>query len=134
MYVHCCHCSWCRKESGAAFGLNGMVEGNAVEMISGQVEMIDTPTASGRGQTISRCPKCQVALWGNFSKAAQAIHFVRLGTLDEPRFAPDAHIFTSTKLPWINLDDGIPSFREFYVKSEMWSRESIERYDDALRK
>lgn len=133
MFIHCCHCTWCRKESGAAFALNGMVEGTAVELSRGEIEIVDTPTKSGRGQKISRCPKCRVALWGNFSKAAEKIHFVRLGTLDNPAtFTPDVHIFTSSKLPWVLLGDEIPSFTEFYTKSETWLQESIDRYDRAL--
>lgn len=133
MYVHCCHCTWCRRESGAAFALNGMLENAALTLLAGEVEAVDTPTASGRGQKISRCPECRNALWGNLSTAGDAVHFVRLGTLDNPElFPPDVHIFTSTKLPWVSLDDDIPAFDEFYVKSEMWSAQSIERYERAL--
>lgn len=133
MVVHCCHCTWCRRESGAAFALNGMVEGTAITLTEGPVESIDTPTKSGRGQKLSRCPKCRMALWGNFSTAGQLIHFVRMGTLDEPDlFPPDVHIFTSTKLPWLELGDEIPSFAEFYVKADMWSQDSIDRYNNAL--
>ena len=135
MYVHCCHCTWCRRASGAAFALNGMVEGASVHLIGGQTQNIDMPTASGRGQKITRCAKCHTALWGNFSSAGEAIHFIRIGTLDQAElFPPDVHIFTSTKLPWVVLGEGIPSHPEFYVKSDMWSSESIERYDSALRK
>lgn len=106
-----------------------------MELTAGNAEAIPTPTASGRGQSVSRCPTCHVALWGNFSSAGEAINFVRLGTLDNPElFPPDVHIFTSTKLPWVVLDDGVPSFSEFYVKPEMWSQDSIQRYDNALGK
>ena len=134
MYVHCCHCTWCRRASGAAFALNGMVEGASVELTAGQIQIVGTPTASGRGQKITRCVKCHTALWGNFSTAGEAVHFVRLGTLDNPElFPPDVHIFTSTKLPWLVLGSDIPSYSAFYVKSETWSQESIERYDTALK-
>ena len=134
MYVHCCHCTWCRRESGAAFALNGMVEGSAVALSHGEVEIIDTPTKSGRGQQVSRCPTCRVALWVNFSTAGAAIHVVRMGTLDHGElFPPDVHIFTSTKLPWVVLGDDIPAYAEFYTKPEMWSQQSMERYDTALK-
>lgn len=133
MFVNCCHCTWCQRETGSAFAVNAMVENAALDLVKGQVEVIDTPTKSGRGQRLSRCPTCRITLWGNFSSAGEAIHFVRTGTLDNThQFPPDAHIFTSTKRPWVVLGDDIPAFSEFYVKAEMWSAESIARYDKAV--
>ena len=133
MFVNCCHCTWCQRETGSAFAVNGMIEGPKVKLLSGEVELVDTPTKSGRGQKLTRCPKCRVTLWGNFSSAGEAVHFVRLGTLDDTGlFPPNAHIFTSTKLPWVVLGNDIPSFSEFYVKTDMWSQESVDRYNAAI--
>ena len=56
MVVHCCHCRWCQRETGAAFALNAMIESIYVEILSGKPERIDTPSHSGHGQTIVRCP------------------------------------------------------------------------------
>ncbi len=56
MFVHCCHCRWCQRETGSAFVLNAMIETARVEILSGAVDVIDTPSNSGRGQKISRCP------------------------------------------------------------------------------
>jgi hypothetical protein len=109
LFVHCCHCRWCQRETGTAFALNGLVEASEVSLLQGEVEIIDTPSNSGRGQRISRCPHCRVALWSNYSGAGEAIHFVRVGTLDNPdAFPPDIHIFTSSKQPWVNLEGGAP--------------------------
>ena len=133
LFVHCCHCRWCQRETGVAFALNGLVEAREVSLLKGQVEIIDTPTNSGRGQRISRCPHCRVALWSNYSGAGDAIHFVRIGTLDKPdAFPPDIHIFTSSKQPWVNLDGGAPAVLEYYRRSEIWPEESIERYRRAM--
>lgn len=133
MFVNCCHCTWCQRETGSAFAVNAMVENASLKVVSGAVEIIDTPTRSGRGQKLSRCPNCRVTLWGNFSSAGEAIHFIRTGTLDDTYlFPPNAHIFTSTKRPWVVLGDEIPSFSEFYVKADMWSDESIARYERAI--
>lgn len=133
MMVHCCHCRWCQRESGAAFALNGFLEAGELEVLSGNVEVIDTPSNSGRGQRISRCPSCRVALWSNYSAAFDAINFIRMGTLDNPdAFPPDIHIFTSSKQPWVNLDGGAPAVPEYYRRSEVWSEESIERYRRAM--
>jgi hypothetical protein len=128
LFVHCCHCTWCQRETGTAFALNAMIEADRVELLQGDVEAIDTPSNSGKGQKISRCPKCRIAVWSNYAGAGEAIRFIRVGTLDEPaRFAPDIHIYTSTKLPWVVLPPDRPAVPEFYRASEYWPKESLER-------
>ena len=128
LFVHCCHCTWCQRETGTAFALNAMIEAERVELLQGSVETIDTPSNSGKGQKISRCPKCRVAVWSNYAGAGEAIRFIRVGTLDEPaRFPPDIHIYTSTKQPWVMLPPDRPAVPEFYKASQYWPKESLER-------
>ena len=128
LFVHCCHCTWCQRESGAAFALNALIEADRVEVLSGDVEVVDTPSASGKGQRISRCPVCGVAVWSHYSGAGDLLQFVRVGTLLEPhRLPPSVHIFTSTKLPWVVLGDEVPIFEEYYSAKELWPAESQER-------
>ena len=134
LFVHCCHCTWCQRETGTAFALNAMIEADRVQLLSGEVQRVHTPSASGKGQKISRCPKCFVAVWSNYAGAGDAVHFVRVGTLDHPgRFPPDIHIYTSTKQPWVVLPAGARAVPEYYKASEMWPKESLERRA-ALRK
>ena len=133
LFVHCCHCSWCQRETGSAFVLNGLLEATEMTVLKGEVEIIDTPSASGRGQRISRCPVCRVALWSNYSAARDAVLFVRIGTLDVPgRFPPDIHIFTSTKLPWVQLGGAVPVVQEYYDWRDYWPEESVQRYRKAV--
>ena len=128
LFVHCCHCTWCQRETGSAFAINAMIESDRVELLHGEVEVVDTPSNSGRGQKISRCPKCRIAVWSNYAGGGGAVRFVRVGTLDEPaRCPPDIHIFTSTKQPWVVLPPGVPAVAEYYKASEMWPAESLER-------
>jgi hypothetical protein len=128
MFVHCCHCTWCQRETGASFALNALIEADRVVLLQGDVEAIDTPSNSGRGQRISRCPKCRIAHWSNYAGAGDAIRFVRVGTLDEAfRLAPDIHIFTSTKQPWIVLAAGTPAVPEYYDSRQYWPPQSIAR-------
>lgn len=128
LFVHCCHCRWCQRETGSAFVLNALVEADCVQVLSGEVEVIDTPSYSGKGQKISRCPRCRIAVWSNYAGAAEAIRFVRVGTLDEPdRFPPDIHIYTSSKQPWVVIPPGVPAVAEYYRASERWPKESLER-------
>lgn len=128
LIVHACHCTWCQRETGAAHALNALYEADRVQHIGGEPEMIDTPSASGRGQRIARCPTCRVAVWSNYPQAGAAVRFVRIGTLDEPhRYPPDVHIYTSTKLPWVTLPPGAVAFPEFYDVDKVWPQESLER-------
>lgn len=128
LFVHCCHCRWCQRETGSSFALNAMIEADRVQLLSGQVERVLTPSASGRGQTICRCPSCHVALWSHYAGAGEAVSFVRVGTLDEPdRLPPDVHIFTMSKQPWVLLPPGTPAVDEYYKASELWPADSLAR-------
>ncbi len=128
MFVHCCHCRWCQRETGTAFALNAMIEADRVETLSGDVEVVNTPSNSGKGQKISRCPNCRIAVWSNYSGAGDAVRFVRVGTLDEPdAMPPDIHIFTMSKQPWVVLPAGTPAVPEFYDREKMWPAESLAR-------
>ncbi len=128
LFVNCCHCRWCQRETGTAFALNAMIEADRVVVLQGKPEVVDTPSNSGKGQKISRCPACRVAVWSNYAGAGDALRFVRVGTLDEPdRMPPDIHIFTSTKQPWVRLPDDTPAVPEYYKLSEHWPEASQAR-------
>jgi hypothetical protein len=128
LFVHCCHCSWCQRESGASFALNAMIESDQVELLAGEPDWVNTPSASGKGQNIARCPSCRIALWSTYSGAGAVLRFVRVGTLDQAgKFPPDIHIFTSTKQPWLVLDPGIPAVPEYYEREKYWPAASLAR-------
>jgi len=89
---------------------------------------VATPSASGKGQRIARCPTCRVAVWSHYAGFEQRVSFVRVGTLDEPdRFAPDVHIYTESKQPWVVVPAGARAFTQYYKSQEVWSAESLER-------
>jgi hypothetical protein len=128
LFVHCCHCRWCQRESGASFALNAMIEADRVHLLQGEIEVIDTPSKSGKGQKISRCPRCRIALWSNYAGGGDAVRFVRVGTLMEPdRLPPDIHIFTSSKQPWVMLPPATPAVQEYYKAAQYWTTESLDR-------
>ena len=134
LFVNCCHCTWCQRETGSAFAINAMIEADRVEVIAGEPVRIDTPSNSGKGQKITRCPKCHVALWSNYAGAGDAVRFVRVGTLEEPgRMPPDIHIFTSTKQPWVVLPPGTPAMEEYYDRKKYWPKESLERREAMIK-
>jgi hypothetical protein len=128
LIVHCCHCRWCQRESGASFALNAMIEADRVVALAGEVELLETPSASGKGQVIARCPECRIALWSHYYGAGPLIRFVRVGTLDDPDvLPPDIHIFTQSKQPWIVIPEGTPAVSEYYDREQYWRADSIAR-------
>lgn len=130
MWVNACHCTWCQRETGSAFATNALIESDRVESI-GEIspEMVDTPSASGKGQKIWRCPECKVAIWSNYAGSGDKVRFMRVGTLDNPAaMPPDIHIFTSTKQPWVVLPEGTPAVPEYYKPREMWPKDAQDRF------
>jgi hypothetical protein len=128
LFVNCCHCRWCQRESGAAFALNAMIEADRVTSLGTEPELVHTPTESGAGQKIARCPHCKVALWSHYAGSGPVIKFVRVGTLDNPdALPPDVHIFTSSKQPWVVIPASTPAFAAYYERETLWPAESLAR-------
>ncbi len=133
LFVHCCHCTWCQRETGSAFAINALIEADNVAVLKGTLNQVALPSASGNGQDFARCADCGVTVWSNYAAAREKIRFVRVGTLDDPSFAPpDIHIYTSTKQPWVVLPEGTPVCEEYYQRSAHWPADSIARYKAAL--
>ncbi|MCB9733687.1 MAG: GFA family protein [Deltaproteobacteria bacterium] len=130
LFVHCCHCRWCQRETGASFALNAMIETDRVTVLAGAPELVHTPSASGRGQDIARCPICRVAVWSHYAGAGPILAFVRVGTLDDPdRLPPDVHIFTASKQPWVVLPEGTPAVPVYYDRAQLWPAASLARFE-----
>jgi len=105
-----------------------MIESDRVVILGAEPEIIDTPSNSGRGQKIARCPKCRIAVWSNYWGAGPVIRFVRVGTLDAPdHLPPDIHIFAASKQPWLQLPADFPSVSEYYDRESLWPAESLAR-------
>ena len=125
--VHCCHCLLCQRQTGSAFAVNALFWADDVSVEAGSVNEIEMESPSGKGQTIARCPKCEVAVWSNYFMGGikQGIRFIRVGTLDNPELLPpDVHIFTTTKQPWVNLSQEKLVVDVFYDFNIVWSVEN----------
>ena len=133
LFVHCCHCSWCQKETGSAFAVNVLIETSSIEVTSGELVEDPRDSASGQGQTLWNCDQCGTTMWSHYASAKERVSFIRAGTLNQPGLAPpDIHIFTSTKSSWVLLPDDVPAMANFYRRSEYWPLESQNRYKAAL--
>jgi hypothetical protein len=127
MFVHCCHCLDCQKQTGGAFAINALIEADRVELVEGVPHGVTMPTESGQPHIIYRCPQCQVALWSVYG-GRQQVRFLRASTLDEPhRIVPDVHIFTRTKVPWVGLPESARTFEVYYDVEKEWPAESLKR-------
>ena len=106
--------------------INLLIEADRVELLSGEPEPVDVPRDDGSSQRIHRCPDCQVAVYSDYGRPE--VRFVRGGTLDEPSgVAPDIHIFTRSKLPWVTLPEDVPAVDVYYDSKALWPVESLER-------
>lgn len=131
MFVHCCHCRDCQRQTGTAFVLNAIIESDRME-VTGETAAFPMKTDSGRPHHIHRCAACETALWSNYGGLTK-LRFVRVGTLDDPAaIAPDVHIYTRSKLPWVALPEGTPAFEAYYDSKTLWPAESLARRRAAL--
>jgi hypothetical protein len=120
MFVHCCHCLDCQRQTGSAFVLNALIEADRIELQSGAPEPVAVPTDSGHPHDIFRCPKCETAVWSDYGQR-KVLLFVRTGTLDDPtQLTPDVHIYTRSKLPWVALPAEVPAYEAYYDRRKLW--------------
>ncbi len=126
LFVHCCHCLNCQRQTGSGFVINLLIEADRVEILAGEPQPVDVPRDDGSAQRIFRCPTCRVAIFSRYT--LPVVSFVRGGTLDEPAtVAPDVHIYTRSKLPWVTLPESVPAFEEYYDTKALWPAASYER-------
>jgi hypothetical protein len=91
-------------------------------------ELVDTPSHSGQGQQIARCPSCRIAVWSHYAGAGPVLRFVRVGTLDMPdHLPPQIHIYTASKQPWVPIPADVASVPEYYDREAHWPPESLAR-------
>lgn len=134
LIVHCCHCSWCQRQTGTAFAVNALIEADRVELRQGEIHHTTVDSPGGSGQRFARCPKCKIAVWSEYlvmtSGIKDLVYFIRVGTLDAPeRLPPDVHIYTSTKQPWVVLPADALVVDEYYDTEKTWSPDSLRRRD-----
>jgi hypothetical protein len=132
LFVHCCHCLNCQRQTGSAFVVNLLIERDRVELLGVEPSAVDVPRDDGSSQRIYRCPTCEIAVFSEYTRPE--IWFIRGGTLDEPRSVrPDVHIFTKSKVEWVPLPESTPAFDVFYDVHELWPPESVARLDAVFK-
>ena len=128
LFIHCCHCLNCQRQTGSAFVINLLIESDRVELLAGEPQQVDVPRDDGSTQQIFRCPSCQVAVFSHYG--FPGVQFVRGGTLDDPSsVVPDVHIYTRSKLPWVTLPESTPAFEVYYDSKSLWPAASLARLE-----
>ncbi len=134
MFVHCCHCTRCQRETGGPFAHHAMIEFSRFEVLQGEPEFVLVPTDSGGKHWVARCPTCRTALWNEHGTRQAITRYVRVGTLDTPsELPPQAHIFTRSMQPWLRLPQDVPSHPAYYDAATTWPPASLARYEAAKR-
>jgi len=127
MFVHCCHCRDCQRQTGSAFVLNALIEADRVRVLAGEPRPDRMPTESALPHHIFRCARCGVAVWSEYGGRPE-VRFVRTGTLDLPdALAPDVHIYTRSKLPWVVLPPQATVFTGYYQAKDVWPADRLAR-------
>jgi hypothetical protein len=133
LFVHCCHCLNCQRQTGSAFVINLLIEAERVELLAAEPQSVDVPRDDGNPQTIYRCPTCQVAVFSTYGHPG--VRFVRGGTLDDPTgVTPDVHIYTRSKVGWVTLPESAPAFEVYYDTKQLWPASSLERLQELRSK
>jgi hypothetical protein len=130
MIVHACHCRDCQRLTGSAFVLNLWIERRFVEATGATPRSFTLRAGSGQGHDVFFCDVCGTTLWSHYHAPPGDTLFVRAGTLDQPdSVAPDVHIFTRSKLPWLALPEGARAFEAMYGDfAAVWPAERLARF------
>jgi hypothetical protein len=127
LFIHCCHCLNCQRQTGSAFVINLLIEAERAELVAGVPFAVDVPRDDGSVQRIFRCPTCQIAVFSQYGRPD--LRFVRGGTLDDPSAVqPDVHIYTRSKVDWVVLPESVPAFEAYYDAKALWPAATLERF------
>jgi len=105
-----CHCSDCRKSSGAPMVAWAAFREEAFKVTQGKAKTINSSGASHR----SFCPECGTGLYFRNAEALPGIVDIQAVTLDDPEaFPPQAHIQVAERLDWMKEAHTLPAFERF---------------------
>ena len=103
-----CHCTQCRKASGAEFATNGSVLAEKFRVVQGEELLASYAWSPGQERVF--CSRCGSPLFKRKGTPSEFIR-LRLGCLDtEFEERPELHVFVSEKPAWSDISDGLPQF------------------------
>jgi hypothetical protein len=110
-YAMNCHCSNCRRTTGAAFKPFAGIARDKLSVIRGGDSL---EIFGNEANHNAHCGRCGSLLYSMVRDGA-FVH-VAMGTLvDDPSIRPMAHVFTGSKAPWFAITDDLPQYEEHVV-------------------
>jgi hypothetical protein len=129
MIVNACHCRDCQRITGSAFVINIWIERRFVEQSGELPKSFKLVAGTGNPHEVFFCGACATYLWSKYHAAPGDTVLLRAGTLDDPASVqPDVHIFTRSKLPWLELPKDVPHFDAMYDLKAAFRPESYARF------
>ena len=111
LYAANCHCSNCRRATGAAFKPFAGIERDKLRITAGEADLMRFGEESGRDTHCKLCGSLLFSVVGG----GTLVH-VAMGTLvDDPAIRPTGHIFVGSKAPWFTITDDLPQYTEHVV-------------------
>ena len=108
-YASNCHCSVCRRATGAAFKSFAGIERGKLRVTRGEDSLMLFGDALNND---TRCKICGSFVYSIVREGAY-VH-VAMGTLvDTPTIRPTEHIFVGSKAPWFEITDDLPQYEEY---------------------
>lgn len=109
-HVALCHCSDCRKASGAPVVAWIAVTEDNFRVLRGEAKTRNSSGVSMR----SFCPDCGTGMWFRNAENLPGIVDVQMATLDEPEaFAPQIQIQVADRIGWMRSAHELPEFERF---------------------
>ena len=116
VYAANCHCSLCRRATGAAFKPFAGIERDKLRLTKGSDDLVVFGDEAGHD---ARCKLCGSFLYSVVRNGGYA--HVAMGTLcDDPTIRPTKHIFVGSKAPWFTITDDLPQYAEHVVSGATW--------------
>ena len=103
-----CHCSKCRRWHGAAFRTRASIKRQQFRWLQGEDLLARYESSPGNNKHF--CSRCGSNLISTYDDYPDVIGIPLGGLEQDPGVRPQAHIFTASKSPWVELDDDLPCF------------------------
>lgn len=106
---YACHCSQCQKQSASAFGLSVPVARSAFT-VEGPTSYWSRSTYTGGRTDCHFCTECGTRVY-HARAGGTGFVTVKAGAFDEVHdLEPRAHLWTSMKLPWTVIPEGVEQY------------------------
>ena len=127
LFVHCCHCLNCQRQTGSAFVINMLIEADRVELLAGEPQPVSVPRDDGDEQSIWRCPPAGSALYSRYGRRRGAVRPRRDARRSGVGLAGRPHLHAVEAALGRRCPESVPAFEVYYDSKKLWPAASLER-------